>query len=223
MRTLIFAFWWNSVLRLEEIKWSIPNHYLLATQDPVCLFHIPNTKWVLPYLIYSVTVYFSLLITFVTFLWTFSHFKVFFLLWDNQNCTESSRIGAIVNSYEIKILPDLSSNLFLIMSKFWVFFFTSIEQRDDIFQELSIMYHFKFIFFVLFHLPFYCLDTLSCKILLPSFIVCPHPYHLEGFWILSKLCCWTAHALLYGYVKQHRLLHNTPGDFWLLQELTIYI
>lgn len=223
MHTLIFAFWWNSVLRLEEIKWAIPIHYHLATQDPVGLFHITNTKWVLPYLIYSVTAYVSLLITFVTFLWTFSHFKVLFLLWDNQNCTGSSRVGPIMNSYEIKILPDLFSNLFLIMSKFWGFL-TSIEQRHDIFQELSIMYHFKFIFFVLFHLPFYCLDMLSCKILLPSFIVCPH--HLEGFWILSKLCRWTAHALLkliYACIKQHRLLHNTPGDFWLLQELTIYI
>lgn len=233
--TLTFAFWWYSVLRLGEIKWSIHIHYLLATQDPVCLFYIPPTKWVLPFLIHSVIVYFSLLITFGIFLWTFSHFNVFFLLWGNQNCTESSRIGTIISSYEIRIFPSLFSNLFLIMSKFWwvfwvflfvCFFLTSIEQRDDIFLELSIMYHFKFIFFVLFHLPFYCLDMLSCKSLLPSLIVCPHPYHLEGFRIFSNLCCWIAHTLLkliYAYIKQQRLVQNTPGDFWLLQELTTCI
>lgn len=105
--TLTFAFWWYSVLRLGEIKWSIHIHYLLATQDPVCLFYIPPTKWALPFLIHSVIVYFSLLITFGIFLWTFSHFNVFFLLWGNQNCTESSRIGTIISSYEIRIFPSL--------------------------------------------------------------------------------------------------------------------
>lgn len=45
---ITFAFWWYLVLLLEDSKWSTTSHSLHVTYGPVCLFHIPPTKSVLP-------------------------------------------------------------------------------------------------------------------------------------------------------------------------------
>ena len=173
-----------------------------------------------PHLPYSVVPY-ILLIIFVTLLWTFSHFNVLFLSWGSQNCTENSRFKQAMNLYDIRMFSDLFSNPFLIIPQFLFVFLTAAKQWDDVFMELSIIYCFKSIFFVVFHLPFYCLDMLSCKVLLPSFIVCPHPYHLEYLQIIRKLCHWTAQPLfqlIYGYVEQYGCQHRHLAEhlWWLL-------
>lgn len=175
---------------------------------------------VFPHLRYSVVVHYSLLITFVTLLWTFSHFNIPFLSWGNQNCTKNSTFRQAMNLYDIRMFSDLFSNPFLIIPKFLFGFLTAAEQWDDVFMELSIIYRFKLIFFVVFYLPFYCLDMLSCKVLLPSFTVCPHPYHLEHLQITRKLCHRTAQPLfqlISEYVEQYGSQHRHLAEhLWRL-------
>ena len=124
-------------------------------------------------------------------------------------------------SHEFVQYQDLFSNTFLIIPNFLFVFWTTAEHWDHVFMEPSIIYCFKFIFFVVFHLPFYCLDTLSCEVLLPSFIVCPHPSHLEYLQIIRNLCHWTAQPLfqlVYGYIEQYGTQHRRLAEhlWWLL-------